>query len=49
VRNCVICDTSQILFLLSLKNQVGGECSTCVEEERCVHVFGGESWRKGTT
>jgi hypothetical protein len=25
---------------------MGGACSTCGEEERCIRGFGGETWRK---
>jgi hypothetical protein len=31
------------------KNEMGGECSTCGEKERCIQDFGGETWGKATT
>jgi len=31
------------------KNDMGGACSTCEEEERCTEGFGEEAWSKETT
>ena len=31
------------------KNEMGGGCSTYVEEDRSIQGFGGETWGKETT
>jgi len=40
----MICTSYQILFGYQIKkNEVGGECSTCGKEERCIEDSGGET------
>lgn len=39
--------SSPITILSDKNDEVGGVCGTCVcGEEKCMQVFGGESWRK---
>jgi len=37
----MICTPHQIVFGWSIKNEMGGACSACGGEERCIQALGG--------